>query len=107
MRRSLAFCCLVLGPAGILAQTRSGPGALAITNVTVINATGAPAQPDQTVLIKDGRIVALGMSADVPTPGDAQSGDGPGNFLTPGLWDRHAPTAAGARDYLGLYLANG
>jgi imidazolonepropionase-like amidohydrolase len=107
MRGCLAFGCLVLGPACVLAQANPSPGTLAITHVTVINATGAPAQPDQTVLIKDGRIVALGKSAEVPTPSGAQTVDGTGKFLIPGLWDMHAHIAAAPRDNMALYLANG
>jgi imidazolonepropionase-like amidohydrolase len=113
MRRWLASLLVLLWPAGawVQVQADSSAPALAITHVTVIDATGAPAQPDQTVIIKDGRIVALGKSADTPVPAGAETVDGTGKFLIPGLWDMHAHIAAanptGARDYLALYLANG
>src|SRR5207245_2299295 len=77
----------------------------------IIDATGAPTQSDQTVVIKDGRIVALGKSADILVPAGAETLDGAGKFLIPGLWDMHvhiaAANPAGARDLLALYLANG
>jgi imidazolonepropionase-like amidohydrolase len=112
MRCSLAVPFLVLCSAGALAQAKPFRGQpLVITHVTVIDATGAPARPDQTVVIKDGRIVALGKSADTLVPAGAETVDGAGKFLIPGLWDMHAHIAAanpaGARDYLALYLANG
>jgi imidazolonepropionase-like amidohydrolase len=79
--------------------------------VTVIDATGAPAQPDQTVVIQDGRIVAVGKSADTLVPAGAERVNGTGKFLIPGLWDMHchigATNLSGARDYLALYPANG
>jgi imidazolonepropionase-like amidohydrolase len=80
---------------------------LAIMHVSVIDATGAPARPDRTVIIKDGRIVSLGESARVPVAADAEIVDGSGKFLIPGLWDMHAHVAAGPGDSLALYLANG
>ncbi len=105
MRRCLASLIVLLCPAG--AEAKADSSALAITHVTVIDATGAPAQPDQTVVIKDGRIVALGKSADTLVPAGSETMDGTGKFLIPGLWDMHAHIAAGARDCLALYLANG
>ncbi len=108
MKRCLAFAFMVVSSAGALAQKPHSPApALAITQVSVIDATGAPAQSDQTVVIKEGRIVALGKSADTPVPAGAKSVDGSGKFLIPGLWDMHAHIAAGIRDYPALYLANG
>jgi imidazolonepropionase-like amidohydrolase len=80
---------------------------LAITHVTVIDATGAPAQPDRTVVIKDGRIVAVGKTGGTPVPAGAETVDGTGKFLIPGLWDMHAHFAGVPRDYLAVYLANG
>jgi imidazolonepropionase-like amidohydrolase len=84
---------------------------LAITHVTVIDAAGAGARPDQTVVIRDGRIAALGKSAAVVVPAGAEVVDGTDKFLIPGLWDMHAHIAAvspaGAQAFLDLYLANG
>jgi imidazolonepropionase-like amidohydrolase len=109
MRRSLVILIGFLCPVGTWAQAKADPSepVLAITHITVIDATGAPAQPDRTVVITDGRIVALGKKADTPVPPGAETVDGSRKFLIPGLWDMHAHIAAGARDYLALYLANG
>src|SRR5947209_10617427 len=107
MQRSLALCWLVLASAAAPAQTEPGSAALAIAHVTVIDATRAAARSDQTVVIKNGRIIALGRSAEVPTPRAGETVDFAGKFLIPGLCDMHAHIAAGGRDSLSLYLANG
>ncbi|MBL8234060.1 MAG: amidohydrolase family protein [Bryobacterales bacterium] len=61
--------------------------AIAILNVTLIDGTGAPPKTNQTVIVRDGRIVSVG---DAKAPKDAQVIDGSGKFLIPGLWDMHA-----------------
>lgn len=78
---------------------------LALTHVTVIDATGAPAQPDLTVIIIANRIAELGKSTQIRIPKDAQVIDATGKFLIPGLWDMHVHW--GDKDYLPLFLANG
>jgi imidazolonepropionase-like amidohydrolase len=86
---------------------------LAITHVTVIDMTGAPARADQTIIIKNDRIAAVGASNTVAIPRGAQILDAHGKFLIPGLVDMHIHlTAAGEPDgsrkfMLPLLLANG
>jgi imidazolonepropionase-like amidohydrolase len=86
---------------------------LAITHVTVIDATGEPPRPDMTVLIGDHRIVGVGDSRSGSIPRNARVIDGSGKFLIPGLVDSHVHlTAAGEpngsrRFFLPLLLANG
>src|ERR1700693_3159326 len=79
---------------GALAAAFGGAAAaaaspVAITHVTVIDTTGAPPKPDMTVIVKDRRIVELGKSDAVHAPAGARLVDGSGNYLIPGLWDRH------------------
>ena len=92
-------------------RAQPAPPVVAITHVSVIDTTGGSVQADQTVVIKDGRIVAVGKSADASVPAGAEIVDGSAKFLIPGLWDMHAHIAAanraGAQEYLNLYLANG
>jgi imidazolonepropionase-like amidohydrolase len=78
---------------------------LALIHVNVIDATGAPAKPDMTVIVSGGRITEIGKAASLHPPHDAQVVDGSGRFLIPGLWDMHAHW--GDTDYLPLFLANG
>ena len=63
---------------------------LAFTHVTVIDATGTPAQPDMTVVVSDNHITALGKSNEVAVPPDALVTDASGKFVIPGLWDMHS-----------------
>lgn len=56
-----------------------------------------------SVLIDDGRIVAIGDDLEVPA--GATSLDGQGRFLMPGLWDMHVHLG-GSADGL-LHMANG
>jgi imidazolonepropionase-like amidohydrolase len=87
---------------------------LAITHVTLIDATGRPPQPDQTVLIDGGRIAAVGASAKIKVPKATRTIDGSGKFLVPGFWDMHVHLAGINADpswskevLLPLLLANG
>jgi imidazolonepropionase-like amidohydrolase len=63
--------------------------ALALTHVTVIDATGAPPQPDMTVIVAGQKITQLGKSSSTPVPKSAITVDATGKFLIPGLWDMH------------------
>ena len=60
---------------------------IAITHVRVIDGTGAPARDDQTVLLRDGRIAALGRRVKLPK--GATVIDGSGKSLIPGLVGMH------------------
>lgn len=80
---------------------------LAITHVNVVDGTGALPRPDQTVLVSGNRIVEVGRAADVRVPRGAQTVDGSGKYLIPGLWDMHSHAASFGPVSLKLYLANG
>jgi imidazolonepropionase-like amidohydrolase len=89
---------------------------VALTHARVIDGTGAPARDDQTVIIRDGRIAALGASRSVAVPGGAQVIDLTGKTVIPGLVMVHEhlfyPTAPGvyanlAESFTRLYLAGG
>jgi len=87
---------------------------VAITHVRVVDGTGAPAREDQTVLIRDGSIAAVGTSVAVPE--GATVIDGTGKSVIPGLVMLHEhtyyPTGPNVYGQLGqsfvrLYLAGG
>jgi imidazolonepropionase-like amidohydrolase len=63
---------------------------VAYVGATVIDATGAPALRDAVVVVKAGRIAAVGPRSTVSIPEDAQRVDLAGKTLLPGLWDMHA-----------------
>ncbi len=67
-------------------------GAFVIRNATIMTAAGASIRPG-AVLVRDGKIAAVGASVEVP-PG-ATTIDGTGKFVTPGIIDVHS--------HLGLY----
>jgi imidazolonepropionase-like amidohydrolase len=74
-------------PDGLTAQ------AIAITNATVYPVSG-PRIEHGTVVIQDGRILAVGQSVTVPT--GATTIDGSGKVITPGLF--HARSTLGLSD---------
>ncbi len=61
---------------------------LAVRDVHVVDVEAGAVVPDQTVVIADGQIVAVGPDAPVPDGVDVV--DGRGRYLMPGLWDMHA-----------------
>ena len=69
---------------------------VAIRNATILTAAG-PAIQNGTIVLRDGKIVALG--ANVTVPPEAQVVDGTGKYLTPGIIDTHS--------HLGVYAAPG
>ena len=107
MKRSLlSLLRLVLFVSIALPQASSTKQkALALTHVTVIDTTGAPAQPDVTVVIRGDRIVGMGKSGKTRLPAGSQVVNATGKFLIPGLWDMDVLWYD--KDYLPLFIANG
>jgi imidazolonepropionase-like amidohydrolase len=108
MKNAFLFLLVCLLPLDVFGRQEAGSGqtALVLTHVTVIDATGAPAKPDMMVVIKGGRIVALGKTASLDVPENAHVVDATGKFLIPGLWDMHMHPLD-KKDYLALFTANG
>jgi imidazolonepropionase-like amidohydrolase len=91
-----------------LASTQASThGALAITNTTVIDCTGAAAKPNTTVLVDNGRITAVEPSDGLELPAGARVVDGRGRFLIPGLWDMHGHLTDATEDAFPLLIMNG
>jgi imidazolonepropionase-like amidohydrolase len=89
---------------------------VALTNVGVIDGTGAPARDQQTVVLRNGVIAAIGAAATTPVPEGARVLDLAGKSVLPGLVMLHEhlyyPTGPGVYGQLGqsfvrLYLAGG
>ncbi len=89
---------------------------LALTNVRVIDGTGAPAREGQTLILRDGKIAALGPSASTAVPAGALVRDMSGKSVIPGLVMVHEhlfyPTGPGvygnlSESFSRLYLAGG
>jgi imidazolonepropionase-like amidohydrolase len=79
--------------------------AFVFTNVTLIDATGAPAASNMSVVITGDRITEIGQTQRVSIPNGALVVDASGKFLIPGLWDMHIHWYL--KDYLSLFIANG
>ena len=67
-----------------------------IRNATILTAAG-PMLQNASVLLQDGKVVAVGATVDAPP--DADVIDGTGRWVTPGLIDTHS--------HLGVYAAPG
>jgi imidazolonepropionase-like amidohydrolase len=104
---------MIVGIFAILPATVSADSTLAFTHVNVIDATGTPAQPDMTVIVRGQHITAVGKSAQVKIPAGARVVDARGKYLIPGLWDMHVHTVFGdwvpkdEKITLPLFVANG
>jgi imidazolonepropionase-like amidohydrolase len=86
----LALLLVAILPSGAAASAATS---LVLAHVTVIDATGRPAQSDQTVVIDDGRIVSISTASRAKVPKNARLIDASGKFLIPGLWDMHVHLA--------------
>ncbi len=62
---------------------------IALTNVRVIDGTGAPARENQTILISNGKIDLVGPTASTTYPADARTIDLSGYTVLPGLVGMH------------------
>jgi len=116
MKRSLLRMLLTLGLGmTCLGQASPAPNSLYIHDVTVIDATGAPAQPHRSVIVRGDRIVGI-VPREELEKADKRAGtwiDGRGKFLIPGLWDMHVHMVfgdwfpRGKEVTLPLFIANG
>ena len=101
---TLLFVAALLVP-NALAQTNAP---IAITHVGVIDMKAANVRGDQTVVIRDRRVAAIGRTGKVKIPAEAIVVDGTGKFLIPGLWDMHVHTTVpGGETLLSLFVVNG
>ena len=113
-RRSLAaICSTLLLLLWIACATTRDAGeasdAIAFVGVHVVPMTSEGAVlADRTVIVRDGRIAAVGPRRDVEIPVGALTIDGAGRYLVPGLADLHVHLEYfDDPDLLVLFLANG
>ncbi len=64
-------------------------GGLAFVGATLIDGTGAPPVADAVLLVRDGRVTAVGPSDQVSIPGSVRVVDASGKFIVPGLVNAH------------------
>jgi imidazolonepropionase-like amidohydrolase len=85
---------LKLGAAALFAAAVSAllPAAAettVLTNVTVIDGTGAAAMPNSAIVMTGGKITFVGPVAALKAPKDAKVEDMSGKFVMPGIIDAH------------------
>src|SRR5690349_4416978 len=102
--------------ATVRAYTAVDTPIVALTHAKVIDGTGADARDNQTIVIRDGRIIGFGSSSSVAIPAGAFVIDLTGKSVIPGLVMVHEhlfyPTGPGvygnvAESFTRLYLAGG
>lgn len=98
--RKTAFLALTLG-ALLVAQPPPSPSAevrpflkvdapvVALIHARVVDGTGAPAREDQTLILRNGRIEAMGAASTLAAPQEAQVLDLTGHTVIPGLVGMH------------------
>jgi imidazolonepropionase-like amidohydrolase len=62
---------------------------IALSHIRVIDGTGQPARDDQTLIIRDGAIAAIGDAISTPIPPGAKVLDLPDHSVMPGLLGMH------------------
>jgi len=100
VRRSITALTFTLG-ATLLAQPAPAPSAevrpflkvdapvVALVHARVVDGTGAPAREDQTLILRHGRIEAMGAASTLTPPKEAQVLDLTGHTVIPGLVGMH------------------
>ena len=102
--------------AAVRAYVKVDAPVIALTHVRVIDGTGAAPREDQTLILRDGNIAAMGAFAGVAVPAGATTIDLTGKSVIPGLVMVHEhlyyPNGPGVYGQLGesfsrLYLSGG
>jgi len=102
MRPILALVLAIFVSSPLLAQTDLSEDVrkyvaidvpvVALTNVRIVDGTGAPAVDGRTIVIEDGRIAAVGPVGEVEIPAGAEVHDLPDHTVIPGIVGLHNHT---------------
>ncbi len=121
-RLATLFCMLLAGaclPPAVADSSKyiaHDADIIAFRNIQLVDGTGSKAKPRQTVIIRDGRISAIGPAGKTVIPQQAEVIDGTGKTLLPGFVMMHEhlfyPTGLGnytemLHSFPRLYLAGG
>jgi imidazolonepropionase-like amidohydrolase len=79
----------------------------AFTGIRIIDGTGAEPVENGVLLVRDGRVFAVGAAADVEIPADAELVDLGGKTIMPGLVNAHGHAADATADKLGVFARYG
>lgn len=104
----LLLMCLALFTACLRVSATPPAEAIAIVGVTIIDPTSSrPSATNQTILVTDGFIRAIGATSAIAIPAGARKVDGQGKFAIPGLWDAHVHFMNAGVSALPLFVALG
>lgn len=101
----LALACVLSAWTGVARAAEEQGSVAAFIGVTVIRAYGGPRLKNQTVVVRDGRIAAVGPASRALVPKGARILGRPGQTVAPGLADMHVHIFE--PDDGVLFLANG
>lgn len=105
MRRLTTLLLILLVVPALASETT------AFINVNVVPMAADVVNRQQTVVVRNGTIAAIGPVDEVPIPEDATVVDGTDRYLIPGLAEMHAHVPAADSPeldrYFSLYVANG
>jgi imidazolonepropionase-like amidohydrolase len=115
MLRRRGVMALPLACAAVLAAADLPYRIPSLTPVAFVNVNVAPMDAERilerhTVVVRDGRVAALGPAESVEIPAEAEVIDAAGMYLMPGLADMHTHFTHGDpawRNNLFLFVANG
>ncbi|MGE0588523.1 MAG: amidohydrolase family protein [Cyclobacteriaceae bacterium] len=89
MKFQLSMLALTVACLQCAQPTQEKKDLLAIKGVTLIDGTGAPAQPNSTLVIQDGIIQSINDSNSIEIQTGATVVDATGKFVVPGLINAH------------------
>lgn len=87
--RSVRVLRTIVALAAIATTAAESQEAVALVGVNVVPVRRAGVLRDQTLVVRDGRIAAIGPRTRTPVPADAQAIDAAGLYVMPGLVDMH------------------
>jgi imidazolonepropionase-like amidohydrolase len=90
---AVAFALVPFSAGGVRGQTQSRSGLIALRGATILTVTRGTI-PNGTIVMRDGKIAAVGANIDIP--GGAEVIDVTGKFVSPGIIDAHSHIAADA-----------
>jgi imidazolonepropionase-like amidohydrolase len=106
-----ALACAQAAPGGEV-RAAAAAGTIAFVDVSVLPFDAERVLERHTVVVREGRITAVGPSGTVQVPADAQRVDGRGRYLMPGLAEMHGHIPGPqdpryAENVLFLFVSNG
>lgn len=106
--RSALVAALALIQACATAGTTPAGEVIAIVGVSVVDPSASQATvTNQTILVADGVIRAMGPASEITIPAGARRVDARGKFAIPGLWDSHVHFMNTGKTALQLLIAHG